>query len=41
VKDIDRDGRHLNGIQFTSVTVQGQLDIRHFVQLLIQGSETA
>ncbi len=41
LKDIDRDGRLLNGIEFTSVSVQGEMDIRHFVQLLIQGSENA
>lgn len=39
LNEIVRDGRHLNGIEFTSVSVQSELDIRQFVQLLIQGSE--
>ena len=32
-------GRQLAGIEFTSVSVQSNLNIKHFVQLLIQGSE--
>jgi adenylate cyclase len=31
--------RHVAGIEFTSVSVQSNLNIKHFVQLLIQGSE--
>jgi adenylate cyclase len=35
-----RDGEHyVSGIEFTSVSVQSNLNIKHFVQLLIQGSE--
>jgi adenylate cyclase len=34
-----RDGRrYVAGIEFTSVSVQSNLNIKHFVQLLIQGS---
>ena len=35
---IERDGRRLASIEFTSVSVQSNLNIRHFVQLLIQGT---
>lgn len=31
--------RYVSGIEFTSVSVQSNLNIKHFVQLLIQGSE--
>jgi adenylate cyclase len=31
--------RYASGIEFTSVSVQSNLNIKHFVQLLIQGSE--
>ena len=37
---IERDGRRLASIEFTSVSVQSNLNIRHFVQLLIQGGDT-
>ena len=37
---IDRDGQRLASIEFTSVSVQSNLNIRHFVQLLIQGGES-
>lgn len=37
--NFDRDGRSLSGIEFTSVSVQSETDIRQFVQLLLQGSE--
>ena len=37
---IERDGRRLASIEFTSVSVQSNVNIRHFVQLLIQGSGT-
>ncbi|MGB7543656.1 MAG: adenylate/guanylate cyclase domain-containing protein [Burkholderiales bacterium] len=32
-------GRYLSGIEFTSVSIQDNLNIRHFVQLLSQGDE--
>lgn len=32
-------GRCVSGIEFTSVSVQSNLNIKHFVQLLIQGSD--
>jgi adenylate cyclase len=32
-------GRFLSGLEFTSVSVQSDINIKHFVQLLIQGSE--
>jgi adenylate cyclase len=32
------ESRHFAGIEFTSVSPQGEKDIRHLVQLLIQGS---
>ena len=35
-----REDRQLLTIEFTSVSVQSNSNIRHFVQLLIQGSET-
>ena len=37
---IERDGRQLASIEFTSVSVQSNVNIRHFVQLLIHGSAT-
>ena len=37
---IERDGRRLASIEFTSVSVQSNVNIRHFVQLLIQGGGT-
>ena len=37
---IERDGHRLTSIEFTSVSVQCNIDIKHFVQLLIQGSGT-
>jgi adenylate cyclase len=40
LKTIDRDGRRLTGIEFTSVSVRSEIDIKHFVQLLMQGSES-
>lgn len=40
LKNLDRDGRRLTGIEFTSVSVRSEIDIRHLVQPLIQGSET-
>jgi len=33
-------GRYLSGIEFTSVSIQDNMNIRYFVQLLIQGSES-
>lgn len=32
-------GRHVSAIEFTSVSHQSDMNIKHFVQLLIQGSE--
>jgi adenylate cyclase len=32
-------GRFLSGLEFTSVSVQSDINIKHFIQLLIQGSE--
>ena len=40
LKTVDRDGRRLTGIEFTSVSVRSEIDIKHFVQLLMQGSES-
>lgn len=40
LKTVDRGGRRLTGIEFTSVSVRSEIDIKHFVQLLMQGSET-
>ncbi len=37
---IERDGRRLAGIEFTSVSPQSNRVIRRFVQLLIQGGES-
>ena len=40
LKTIERDGHRLTGIEFTSVSVRSEIDIKHFVQLLMQGSES-
>ena len=40
LKTIERGGRRLTGIEFTSVSVRSEIDIKHFVQLLMQGSES-
>ena len=40
LRTFERDGRQVASIEFTSVSVQSNLNIRHFVQLLIQGSVT-
>ena len=37
---IERDGRRLAGIEFTSVSTQSNVNIRRFVQVLIQGGST-
>lgn len=37
---LERDGRRLASIEFTSVSVQSIVNIRHFVQVLIQGGVT-
>jgi hypothetical protein len=37
---IERNGRRLASVEFTSVSVQSNVNIRHFVQLLIQGTDT-
>ncbi|MEQ1775664.1 MAG: adenylate/guanylate cyclase domain-containing protein [Burkholderiales bacterium] len=40
LKTFERDGQQLSSIEFTSVSVQSNVNIRHFVQLLIQGGVT-
>jgi adenylate cyclase len=40
LKTFERDGRRLASIEFTSVSVQSNVNIRHFVQVLIQGGVT-
>jgi adenylate cyclase len=40
LRTFERDGRRLASIEFTSVSVQSIVNIRHFVQLLIQGGVT-
>ncbi len=40
LKTFERDGQRLASIEFTSVSVQSNVNIRHFVQLLIQGGVT-
>ena len=37
---IDRDGRRLAGMEFTSVSPQSSVCIRRFVQLMIQGGDS-
>ena len=39
LKSVTRNGRRLWGIEFTSVTVESTMNIKHFVQILVQGSE--
>jgi len=39
LKSVTRNGRPLWGIEFTSVTVESTMNIKHFVQVLGQGSE--
>ena len=39
LKTREKEGRFLSGLEFTSVSVQSDVNIKHFVQLLIQGSE--
>jgi len=39
LKTHDNNGCFLSGLEFTSVSVQSEVNIKHFVQLLIQGSE--
>lgn len=40
LKTFERDGRRVASIEFTSVSVQSNVNIRHFVQVLIQGGVT-
>jgi adenylate cyclase len=40
LKTFEREGERVASIEFTSVSVQSNVNIRHFVQLLIQGSVT-
>ncbi len=40
LRTFERDGKRLACIEFTSVSVQSNINIRHFVQLLIQGGVT-
>jgi len=39
LKTREEDGRFLSGLEFTSVSVQSDVNIKHFIQLLIQGSQ--
>jgi adenylate cyclase len=39
LKTREKEGRFLSGLEFTSVSVQSDVNIKHFIQLLIQGSE--
>ena len=39
LKTRPREGRYVTAIEFTSVSVQSTMNIKHFVQLLIQGSD--
>lgn len=39
VKTLENEGRLLAGLEFTSVSVEVSLNVQHFVQLLVQGSE--
>ena len=40
LKSVTRNGRQMWGIEFTSVTVESTMNIKHFVQILVQGSAT-
>lgn len=40
LRTFERDGKRLASIEFTSASVQSNVNIRHFVQLLIQGGVT-
>lgn len=40
LRHFERGGRRMTCIEFTSVNVQSNMNIRHFVQLLIQGGVT-
>jgi adenylate cyclase len=40
IRTFEKDGTRVASIEFTSVSVQSNLNIRHFVQLLIQGGTT-
>ena len=40
LRHFERGGKRLTSIEFTSVNVQSTMNIRHFVQLLIQGGVT-
>lgn len=39
LKVIDKGGRWWAALEFTSVSIQSDVNIRHFIQLLIQGSD--
>jgi len=39
VRTREKNGRHLAAIEFTSITLQNEVNIRQFVQMLIQGCE--
>lgn len=41
VRISEKHGRHLAAIEFTSITLQNEINIRQFVQVLIQGCEKA
>ena len=40
LRTFEKDGRRVASIEFTSVSVQSNVNIRHFVQFLIQGGNT-
>lgn len=39
LKTWEEDGRFLSSLEFTTVSVQGEINIKHFVQMLVQGSQ--
>lgn len=39
LKTQEKNGRFLSGLEFTSISAQCEINIKYFVQLLIQGSE--
>lgn len=41
VRTIQHKGKHLAAVEFTSITLQNEVNIRQFVQMLIQGCEKA
>lgn len=41
VRTNEKNGRHFAAIEFTSITLQNEVNIRQFIQMLIQGCEKA